>query len=235
MKTNRIVSMVLALALLLSLAALPAAAESTLSADSTFTLRNGIRFGMKQDEVKALETWTPVTGFHLFGYTGQLIGADSLVRYYYSESDGGLEAVLYAVGTVYGEDGKTIYAEKSLATELYSGLVLKYGSKAIDYLKELSAAESEGSAHAEYIENPMLNMYVLYLKGAAGGEGADFEAISDEGTLTIPIPDGSQDVYIDLQSYKVQQNGETRYLTLLCYSRLSEETRRMVENYMNDL
>ena len=45
MKTNRIVSMVLALSLLLSLAALPAAAESTLSADSTFTLRNGIRFG----------------------------------------------------------------------------------------------------------------------------------------------------------------------------------------------
>ncbi len=235
MKTNRIVSMVLALALLLSLAALPAAAESTLSADSTFTLRNGIRFGMKQDEVKALETWTPVTGFHLFGYTGQLIGADSLVRYYYSESDSGLEAVLYAVGTVYGEDGKTIYAANDLANELYSGLVLKYGAKMIDYLKALAAADPETSVSVEPIENPMLSMYILYLKSAAGGEGVDFEAISDNNKMTFVIPDGSQNVNIDLQSYKIQQNGETRYLTLLCYSRLSEETRRMVENYMNDL
>ena len=235
MKTNRIVSMVLALALLLSLAALPAAAESTLSADSTFTLRNGIRFGMKQDEVKALETWTPVTGFHLFGYTGQLIGADSLVRYYYSESDGGLEAVLYAVGTVYGEDGKTIYAANDLAIQLYNGLVMKYGTKMIDYRKALAAADPDTSVSVEPIENPMLSMYILYLKSAAGGEGVDFEAISDNNKMTFVIPDGSQNVNIDLQSYKIQQNGETRYLTLLCYSRLSEETRRMVENYMNDL
>ena len=235
MKTNRIVSMVLALALLLSLAALPAAAESTLSADSTFTLRNGIRFGMKQDEVKALETWTPVTGFHLFGYTGQLIGADSLVRYYYSESDGGLEAVLYAVGTVYGEDGKTIYAANDLAIQLYNGLVMKYGTKMIDYLKALAAADPDTSVSVEPIENPMLSMYILYLKSAAGGEGVDFEAISENNKMTFVIPDGSQNVNIDLQTYKVQQNGETRYLTLLCYSRLSEETRRMVETYMNDL
>ena len=235
MKTNRIVSMVLALALLLSLAALPAAAESTLSADSTFTLRNGIRFGMKEDEVKALETWTRVTGFHLFGYTGQLIGADSLARYYYSENDGGLEAVLYAVGTVYGEDGKTIYAANDLAIQLYNGLVMKYGTKMIDYLKALAAADPDTSVSVEPIENPMLSMYILYLKSAAGGEGVDFEAISENNKMTFVIPDGSQNVNIDLQTYKVQQNGETRYLTLLCYSRLSEETRRMVETYMNDL
>ncbi len=234
MKMKRILVLALILALL-TVAVIPAA-----MAESGFTLRNGIRFGQTQEQVDAQETWENITGFHLFDYTGQLIGYDSLVRYdygaYFGKESEGLCSVIYAIGTVYEEDGGTLYSQKDTYANTLNGLIIKYYNAAMQYYKE------KGEDYYNTVPgNPILSNYIVFLQSVAGSENADFEAIevsadgSGDNSTKLIIPDGDLEVVIELNRYEIIQDGETRYLVLLSYCRLSQDTINMIQSYINDL
>lgn len=230
MSKKQFISLILALALALS-ALVPASAEepSATAAPapaepaSMFTLRNGIRFGMTIEEIEALETWQRVTGWHLFSYTGAMLGYESLVQYQCNDETKGLEGVMYLVGTCYNEDGTTRYAETDRSGEILMGLLLKYGQKSL-----LTDADPDGNA--------ALDIYIMVLSSMAGDE-ADFEAINPEPdtAMVFLVPDGDRSVRIDLRCYKITQDGQTRFLNVLFYSRWSEKTIQKFRSYKEDL
>ena len=197
---------------LLSLLCVLSAASAL--AENDFTLRGQIHFREDKATVESKETWTPVTGFHVFSYQGEFeLFEDSvpaMVNYGYNDEKQ-LVHVMYALDACYDEEGKTRYGDTSCFFELSVGLTMKYGMP------------TTGTNKA--YENPAYAWYVNFLNSVSSSGTADFEAIT-EGVKpyvwVAPCGDG-QYVTITLSMFHILQKGENRYLTLLTYSAETEE------------
>ncbi|MBQ8136318.1 MAG: hypothetical protein IJ174_02695 [Clostridia bacterium] len=189
------------------------------NADPGFTLRQGVHFGETEETVYAKETWTPLADGHFFAFEGKITDLPSMVLYTFDDgiipgdtAERGLKNVLYCVNTVYLEDGSTRYSRRSSFPVLCNLLRMKYG-----------APLTGGEALACVKEAPIPQIYTLYLSWFASVGVTDFEAISPDYERAVWIvPDEGGDVTIEVQEYRVTQNGEPCYFTLLNYSVYSD-------------
>ncbi len=185
----------------------------TAHADGAFTLRNGVHFGDSESIVKAAESWEAVDSRHIFHFTGPLAGKESLV--YYRFDDDHLKSVLYVIGTVYEDTGRTRYSRTSSFEDVEFLLMSKYGTPMVD--------KNDTNC---LLSDEVLVFYASWLTACPSDENwpCDFEKVSPvKNEAKWIVQDGNNLVLIQLAEYPIIQNGENCCLTLLSYCTFTQE------------
>ena len=150
--------------------------------------------------------WEDIKGYHLFDYTGTLMGIPCMKMV----SDDG---DIYCFNTVYAPEGNTVYSRTNPWQEVYATLTGTLGTPSRD------------DPFTHYRDQNLSN-YLFFLTlftimdEENDGAQIDFEMIGemdDQGQQCIfweiPREEGTQ--LVTLRNLQVIQNGETCYLTLL--------------------
>ncbi len=150
--------------------------------------------------------WEEIKGYHLFDYTGTLMGIPCMKM----ESDDG---IIYCFNTVYAAEGNTVYSRTNLWQEISAVLTNTLGTPSRDD----SFMHYRDKNLSNYL---FLLTLVTIIKESDDGAQIDFEMIGemdDQGQQCIfweiPREEGTQ--LVTLRNLQVIQNGETCYLTLL--------------------
>ena len=211
-----------------ALASLPATAESC------FTLRDGIHFGDNWDTVSKKESWASTGKNHIFQYTGTIMELPSLVRYDFFKNDPSqyfqlneqenLKSVSYCLNTVYAENGRTVYSSEPVFAYACSCLAMKYGAP-------ITAPDIIKTFHF----NPIIRYYICWLQSCNKDGCTDFDSLSVDARQAIwLIPDKNQDTLIEILEYEIVQNGQPCYLTLLNYSTLTDHEYQECQKYLTE-